>query len=317
MVFGWALHDVEPSVLRPGDHIYRWISPVYMQHGIVLEIADGSQNLLDRVAVLCIPNWAQKPSVSQLRSFLGGMHAAGGLKRARYGVPPYETWIKRGGTCYAERSSPTTDVLMRARSLVVAGDRRVGETFIGATCEDMAVWCKTGKRRAAQVSGSKSGGAAGARSPILSHTAPEETSSQPGATNDTKDAISADSKDPLMDDACSKEEQIEEVLIPHPQEAGSASGTREGAEGTAQGTAEGSAEKASSCLQAHLDAKNEFDDDAEIYTSVDSCECDLKEIMNVPHTRNELGVLNPCNDPDLDEYEVLEIPQWPPALAGN
>merc|ERR1719313_1230629 len=100
MALNWVLHDVQPADLRPGDHIYRWNSPVHVQHGIVLEKLDGKTNPLDSILVLHVPNKSQRPRSESLAGFLGhgGRHAIGcGLKRARYGCPEYETWIKRSG----------------------------------------------------------------------------------------------------------------------------------------------------------------------------------------------------------------------------
>merc|ERR1719387_1260890 len=98
--------------------------------------------------VLQVPNWAAKPRQEPLRSFLGSKLAiGGGLKRARYGVPQYETLIKRGGTCYAAQCSSSEEVLARARSLLEPDSQEATEKQasasvfspnVGTTCEDIA-----------------------------------------------------------------------------------------------------------------------------------------------------------------------------------
>eukprot|EP00746_Dinoflagellata_sp_MGD_P011847 gnl/MRDRNA2_/MRDRNA2_125005_c0_seq1.p1 gnl/MRDRNA2_/MRDRNA2_125005_c0~~gnl/MRDRNA2_/MRDRNA2_125005_c0_seq1.p1 ORF type:complete len:302 (+),score=58.40 gnl/MRDRNA2_/MRDRNA2_125005_c0_seq1:75-908(+) len=146
MALSWALHDVSPSSLKPGDHIYRWSSLVHVHHGIVLEKPDGNQDLLDSISVLHIPATA---GVEAKQVTLNEFLAKGSLKLARYGVPPIEVWIKRSGTCYAERSSPVDEVVARALALLQKSEQHcVMRAFRGATSEDIAFWCKTGKSRA-------------------------------------------------------------------------------------------------------------------------------------------------------------------------
>jgi hypothetical protein len=146
MALSWALHDVSLSNLRPGDHIYRWASLVHVHHGIVLQTPDDNKDVYDRISVLHIPNNAAVEAKQEtLGKFLG---KGGSLKSARYGVPPIEVWIKRNGTCYAEQSGSAGEVLARANSLLQKSEQHcVFRAFRGATSEDIAFWCKTGKTR--------------------------------------------------------------------------------------------------------------------------------------------------------------------------
>lgn len=160
MALSWALHDVSPSSLRPGDHVYRWTSLVHVHHGIVLDVLDGSNDLLDRIMVLHASNGVMKLQRATLGAFLqkSKKGAQGSLKSARYGVPPMEVWIKRSGTCYAEQSAPVNEVLARAHSLLTSEQHYLSRAFQAATSEDIAFWCKTGKRRAATLNSAGPGG---------------------------------------------------------------------------------------------------------------------------------------------------------------
>jgi hypothetical protein len=150
MALSWALHDVTPSSLQPGDHIYRWSSLIHVHHGIVLEAPRDNKDSYDRIMIMHLSNnGGVEAKKETLATFLGKTKNNGGgsLKSARYGVPPIEVWIKRSGTCYAEASAPVNEVLARANSLL---ERHcVFRAFRGATSEDIAFWCKTGKTRSA------------------------------------------------------------------------------------------------------------------------------------------------------------------------
>jgi len=160
MALSWALHDVCPSTLLPGDHIYRWSSLVHVHHGIVLEILDGSTDLFDRIIVLHASNGAVKVQRATLGAFLckSKKRPDVNLKAVRYGVPPMEVWIKRSGTCYAEQSAPVDEVLARAHSLLEHEQPSLLGVFKDATSEDIAFWCKTGRCRAGSLSRSGPGG---------------------------------------------------------------------------------------------------------------------------------------------------------------
>jgi hypothetical protein len=124
-----------------------------VHHGIVLETPRDDADCFDRILVLHIPsNGGVEIKKVTLGAFLGKIHKSGGgsLKSARYGVPPIEVWIKRSGTCYAETSSPVNEVLARAQALLENSEKHcVFRAFRGATSEDIAFWCKTGKSRSA------------------------------------------------------------------------------------------------------------------------------------------------------------------------
>jgi len=159
----WVMHSVFPEDLQPADHIYRWASPVHRYHGIVLEVSEVPQpsvaelELQDRIVVLHFSfdgNGQAKVHRVTLRQFLEPILKAPlqGLKRARYGCPKYETWMKCSGTCYPEPASPPEECLARARSLLETSESHPYslDTLTSANCEHFAVWCSTGKWRSAQ-----------------------------------------------------------------------------------------------------------------------------------------------------------------------
>lgn len=181
MVLSWALHDVQVQDLRPGDHVYLWVSTNQKQHGIVLQVIepgiDGVVDLKDRIIILHFSFHAQtghrhsrlkklsdaKVHRSTLRAFLteNGSRGSRGtktfgrsLKRARYGVPGYETLIKRSGTCYAVQASSPSETVARAHALLEASEARPADfqsltsMLLGGlsilNSEDFAFFCKTG-----------------------------------------------------------------------------------------------------------------------------------------------------------------------------
>lgn len=171
---GWMMHDVLPEELRPADHIYRWGSPVHSHHGIVLEILEEPRppveevQLQDRIVVVHFSldgNGQAKVHSVTLRQFQEGSTKTplqGGLKRARYGCPMYETLIKRSGTCYSEAATSPEKCLDRARLLLGLSELKPYDlsTSASANCEHFAFWCSTGQWRSAQVESAKLLGAA-------------------------------------------------------------------------------------------------------------------------------------------------------------
>merc|ERR1719387_1891435 len=156
--------------------------------------------------VLQVPNWAAKPCQEPLRSFLGSKLAiGGGLKRARYGVPQYETLLKRGGTCYAAQCSSPEEVLARARSLLDSQEATekqasVFSPSVGTTCEDIAFWCKTGKRRWTQIG---SAGPRSMRTAAARPSGPKEVDEMPStaghAMEDPKQTANSDHPDSFQE----------------------------------------------------------------------------------------------------------------------
>lgn len=175
----WACHDVEPTDLKLGDHIYVWGAlGMHTHHGIVTNVLDQPSlhniPLEDRIIVTHfspvhsnsfpfknVMNILRgEGSVSlvyavPLRDFIGPTSAFGGLKRARYNVPSAEYWLKRAGTCYREVADPADVSLCRARMLLDEHNRLEQvysvRTAMTANCEHMAFWCKTGIWRSSQI----------------------------------------------------------------------------------------------------------------------------------------------------------------------
>lgn len=148
----WAFHDAKPESLKLGDHIYKWTSPTHAYHGIIVQQesttetqVNGPRDSLDCITVLRLPcsccgNFmrAERETLTSFEARSRKLLIGGGLKVARYGVPGFETWIKRYGTCYAQECSPVSEVLCRAEILLQQ------ETLERTKCEHLAFWCKTG-----------------------------------------------------------------------------------------------------------------------------------------------------------------------------
>eukprot|EP00397_Hematodinium_sp_SG-2012_P011621 GEMP01011765.1.p1 GENE.GEMP01011765.1~~GEMP01011765.1.p1 ORF type:complete len:372 (+),score=64.60 GEMP01011765.1:185-1300(+) len=178
-MYEWACHDILPSELQLGDHIYVWGSMgIHTHHGIVTHIMD--QPSMHRIPLddrIIVTHFSPVHSSSfpfknvmdvlrgngtlslvydvPLRDFVGSNPTFGGLKRARYSVPQAEYWVKRAGTCYQERADPAQVALRRAQMLLEEHNRLEQvysvATAMTANCEHMAFWCKTGIWRSAQT----------------------------------------------------------------------------------------------------------------------------------------------------------------------
>lgn len=159
----WAFHDVAPESLKPGDHVYKWSSPMHAYHGIVVETEPatepgitGVSNPADHITVLHLPcsccgnlMRAQRESLRLFEARAQKMRIGGGLKVARYGVSGLETWVKRYGTCYSVECDPVEQVLRRAETLVHE------DTLERVKCEHLAFWCKTGIWQPRQIVGTR------------------------------------------------------------------------------------------------------------------------------------------------------------------
>lgn len=224
MALSWALHDVSPSSLLPGDHVYRWSSLVHVHHGIVLQTPDDKKDPFGTVQVLHIPSDSGIECRQEtLGTFLGMKNKNGGgsLKSARYGVPPFEVWIKRSGTCYAEQSGSVNEVLARANSLLQKSEQHcVFRAFRGATSEDIAFWCKTGKSQSAapnNIGGTNYEQASQPRHDSAAATAPDQAMPSPQARSSDEDDKEHQCKDP--DAFLLLQDSNEAQQLPTPQNA--------------------------------------------------------------------------------------------------
>ncbi|XP_060672574.1 uncharacterized protein LOC112491335 [Ziziphus jujuba] len=145
-VFGKRLlsNKIQKKQLKPGDHIYTWRRNrwyTYAHHGIY--VGDGEVIHLDR-GEDPISGGGQSMECHvescNINSFLDG----GGLYLYKYGVNLAFFIAKtRGGTCTLASTSPTEDVLHRARFLRKHNGFGAYNLF-NNNCEDFAIYCKTG-----------------------------------------------------------------------------------------------------------------------------------------------------------------------------
>lgn len=157
---------VEPSDLKPGDHIYSWRTAyIYAHHGIyvgdgmVIHFTraagqeTGTGTFLDQVLFSSSPSNAGKlcercGDQSKLHGVISScidcFLAGGHLYLFAYAVSPAFFIAKaRGGTCTLAASGAPDIVLHRAKYLLSNGFGTYN--LFKNNCEDFAVYCKTGK----------------------------------------------------------------------------------------------------------------------------------------------------------------------------
>ncbi|KAJ1269512.1 hypothetical protein BS78_07G217700 [Paspalum vaginatum] len=165
---GLLSHRVEPSEVRPGDHLYTWRAGyTYSHHGIYvggskvvhftrkkeagtagLDSAVAVSSLLSRGAGDECPTFPdcgfQLPDSGVVLTCLDCFLRGGALHRFEYAAPPAVFLAKlRGGTCTTARPDGGADAAVRRAMHLLRhgfGDYDVFEN----NCEDFALYCKTG-----------------------------------------------------------------------------------------------------------------------------------------------------------------------------
>ena len=151
-------HSVEPSQLKPGDHIYVWRAlGTYSHHGIytgkpgrevIHFTGDGNNSLnLMRSKSAKRGGFGIRICGSSLDEFL----ADGTLRLVAYGHEENIIYkLKRPGTCHATKSQPADQVVMAAEFYLDHPDDWPNYNVFFNNCESFAVYCKTGERHTQQ-----------------------------------------------------------------------------------------------------------------------------------------------------------------------
>jgi hypothetical protein len=149
-------HDVEPSQLQRGDHIYvyRTSLALYQHHGIVLTKNQANPMSSLVLEMNRVPNTHEKTGeitslrVVSLDVFVRGddLKMTATLRRAEYS----SKWqhLKRSGTAFQEESDTVEVVLARANKIQQCPHDYF---LVTCNCEHLAFYCKTGKWQSSQV----------------------------------------------------------------------------------------------------------------------------------------------------------------------